>query len=250
MESTLRDDLALLQSARIYFNHMSVGYNVLSGLERIGKRFGSVVLSEINQSSSGLAPSFFAHSTQGQNGAPKSKIDAFAHTLNDILPAGLDIALMKLCYVDIDRDTDVASLFKYYQTTIARLEAKHPKVAFVHVTVPLTVKAPDAGWKELIKGFIGWKDDIARANIKRAQYNILIRDTYPRKRIFDLALLESTRPDGTGESFTRYGVSYPSLYPEYTRDGGHLEGEIQERAAALLVSTLAGILRERGALAK
>jgi hypothetical protein len=250
MDSTLQDDLALVKSAKVYFNHMSVGDNVLAGLEGLDKEFQTILLHDSDKNVEDLGPSFFAHSMLGQNGAPKIKIDAFVRYVDEKMPRGVDVALMKLCYVDIDTKTDVVDLFSYYKTAIARLEAKHPQIAFVHVTVPLRVKYAQAAWKDFIKGLIGWNDDVARANIRRAVYSDFIRRQYPLRRIFDLASIESTRPDGTRESFERYGVSYPSLYPGYTNDNGHLHGQIQQHAAREMIRTLAGVLREKGALAK
>jgi hypothetical protein len=266
-DSTLQEDLVLVGKARIYFNHMSVGDNVLAGLEKLREGIGTVRLHKVDKAEGDLGPSFFAHSTLGQNGAPKSKIDAFARyvdkkvpvTVNAsvestdkrvLMPNGLNVALMKLCFVDIDNKTDIVELFGYYNEAIAQLEMKHPEIAFAHVTVPLTIKHAEAAWKDFIKGIIGWKDEIARANIKRGNYNDFIRQKYPRGRIFDLALIESTRPDGSRESFRRYGMSYQSLFPGYTNDGGHLSGQIRERAARELVRTIAQVLREKGALAK
>lgn len=250
MDRALQEDWSLVQNARVYFNHMSVGDNVLTGIEKLGKRYGTLRLHKTDMTTADLGPSFFSHSTLGENGAPKSKIDIFTRYINDKTPNGLDLAFMKLCFVDIDNKTDVVALFSYYKTAIATLETKHPRIAFLHLTVPLTAKDTHSAWKDFIKGMTGWKDDNARANVRRGSYNDFFRRQYPRDRIFDLALIESTRPDGSRESFKRYGISYQSLYPGYTNDGGHLHGQIQERAARELIGTLAGVLRKKGAPAK
>ena len=52
--------------------------------------------------------------------------------------AGVDIALVKFCYVDFDAGTDVPALFAAYQATLASLEGRYPRTTFVHVTAPLT----------------------------------------------------------------------------------------------------------------
>ena len=52
---------------------------------------------------------------------------------------------------------------------------------------------------------------------------------------FDLALVESTRPDGTREFFYRKGVSYSALTPAYSDDGGHLNNEGRRHVAERLL---------------
>jgi hypothetical protein len=43
-----------------------------------------------------------------------------------------------------------------------------------------------------------------------------------RTPILDIAAIESTKPDGSRQSFELDGVTYFSMVPEYTTDGGHL----------------------------
>ena len=52
----------------------------------------------------------------------------------------VDVAMMKLCYVDINSGTDVDALFATYRTTMAALQREVPGVTFIHVTVPLTTE--------------------------------------------------------------------------------------------------------------
>jgi len=247
MEKMSADDFALLQKTRVYFNHMSVGENILTGLNKVIERHGPLQLIRVDQTHPELGNAFFAHSYLGKNGEPKSKIDAFARFLGEKMAGQADIALMKLCYVDIDRSTDITDLFGYYKGTITDLERTYPKLTIVHVTSPLTVQYQEPAWKTFIRETTGLKDGVARANIRRAAFNDLMRQNFSKEKIFDLALIESTRPDGTRESFVRHGVAYPSLYPGYTQDGGHLHGPIQEIAAQQLVHTLASGWRDHGA---
>ena len=63
----------------------------------------------------------FAHSRVGKNVDPKSKIDAFIGYMTQGIGDRADIAFFKLCYVDIEKGTDVAGLFKYYKEKIKYL---------------------------------------------------------------------------------------------------------------------------------
>jgi lysophospholipase L1-like esterase len=69
----------------------------------------------------------------------------------------------------------------------------------------------------------------------------LLRKNYEGKEpVFDLARIESTRPDGTRETFTQDGKTYYALVPAYTKDGGHLNKlgrkKVAEQLLLLLVS--------------
>ena len=69
-----------------------------------------------------------------------------------------------------------------------------------------------------------------------------IRETFAgREPLFDLAAVESTRPDGSRVFFERAGTPVYYLAPEYTNDGGHLIGAGRRSAAEALLATLAGI---------
>jgi hypothetical protein len=54
-------------------------------------------------------------------------------------------------------------------------------------------------------------------NIKRNQYNeMLIKEYKGKEPILDIAGIESTKPDGSRQSFELDGVTYYSMVPEYT----------------------------------
>jgi hypothetical protein len=96
----------------------------------------------------------------------------------------------------------------------------------IHITVPLTTHA--RGLKPFIKNII--YGDIE--NIKRNQFNAMLTKKFKDSdAIFDLAKIESTRPDGSRSAFQYKGETYYSLYNRYTEDGGHLN-EIASRIAA------------------
>ena len=59
--------------------------------------------------------------------------------------------------------------------------------------------------------------------IKRYELNRLIVQEYGGKEpLFDIALIESTLPNGRRTTFSKDGKDYYYLHDEYTDDGGHL----------------------------
>jgi hypothetical protein len=150
---------------------------------------------------------------------------------------------MKFCYVDFNPYTDVDALFAYYRETMEALKREHPEVTFAHVTVPLVVRPMDL--KERFNRLIGrdvWEDT---ANTKRFEYNQRLLKEYGSEPIFDLAKAESTRPDGSRETFEYKGRSYFALTPDYTDDDGHLNAAGQGAVAPEMIRFLATTLRER-----
>jgi hypothetical protein len=70
----------------------------------------------------------------------------------------------------------------------------------------------------------------------REQFNALVRQTYGgTEAVFDLAKVESTRPDGSAETFN--GVR--ALVASYSSDDGHLNATGADVVAKALVIYLA-----------
>ena len=79
-------------------------------------------------------------------------------------------------------------------------------------------------------------------NIKRNQFNELIKKEYEEKEpFFDLAKIESSYPSGERASFTKDGKVYYSLVPEYTYDSGHLNEKGRKIVAEQLLIILASL---------
>jgi hypothetical protein len=223
-----------------------VGYNILNGVEALLKENPSVRLNivETTDPSRFDAP-VFAHATVGRNGDPGSKGEAFEQYMDSGIGSRADIAFFKFCYVDISRDTDVAKMFESYKATVQRVKMKYPGLALVHVTVPLTSSdyTLKVRLKSLVKRILGRKDE----NIGRSDLNERIRKEYGGSDpIFDLAALESTSPAGNPVNFTYRGKKYPSMYPGYTTDGGHLNGDGKRVAAVGLLETLLRVTEKEG----
>jgi len=213
--------LERLTKKRIYFGHMSVGYNIIDGINDLTKENNKLKINIIETNDpSRMASPVFAHSKIGKNMDPKSKIDQFVQSVEGGLGEKTNIAFFKLCFVDIESSTDDVELFNYYKSTMENLKNKYPRVAFIHVTVPLTTV--QTGWKVSLKRIFGRPIGGYKDNIKRNQFNDLIRKEYAGKeQIFDLAAIEASARDGSITSFTHNDKAYFSLAPLYTDDGGH-----------------------------
>lgn len=220
--------LSKLGKRTIYFAHQSVGYNILDGVGYYGGTALSLQDISADQGVSFPQGPVFAHSTIGENTKPLTKLSDFAYRIENGIGGAADIAALKFCYIDFDRDTDVDALFKAYSAEIARLQGKFPRLSFVHFTVPLTVTKRDL--KTRIKGLLGREPEGAAENLVRQKYNELVRSAYPGA-VFDIARVESTRPDGAREEGLLGGERYYSLLDSYTTDGGHLN-EYASRLAA------------------
>lgn len=217
--ATPRDEaMREVSSARVYFGHQSVGWNILDGIATL---YGSVGIPapKVVDGLAGLPASGpgFAQQEVGSNGDPQSKFDDFARALTS--GSEVDVAAMKLCYVDITADSRPRAVFAAYRRTVTRIRAQRPGTTLVHVTAPLTVDDP-------------------AANLMRQRYNALLRKAYG-SQVFDLARVESTRPNGSRVAGRHHGRRYFALFRGYTSDGGHLNARGSKRAAVAFVRALA-----------
>ena len=221
-----------LSEKKIYFGHQSVGFNIIKGMKDIMAEYPDIKLNIVEtHDSKDFSSGVFAHSRVGQNLDTKIKINDFTKVLDDGVGRKADAAMLKFCYLDMTKNTDVAKVFGEYHSAVDQVRQNYPDLTIIHVTEPLTVS--ETNWKTWIKKVIGKKDFWEfDDNIQRNRYNRLLKKEYEgRDPIFDLARIESTNQDGTRKSFTLHGVTYYSMVPEYTRDGGHLN-EIGRKVVA------------------
>jgi hypothetical protein len=218
-----------LSHKRIYFGHQSVGSNIIEGINAITKNNPQIHvkirrLSDVIDYSAG----FFAHSDLGVNTNPVSKIDAFSNLMNTGIGDKIDIAFFKFCFLDISATTNISTVFNHYKGTMEELENRYPKVLFVHFTVPLTIKpsgldALKIRAKNAVKILLRKPVYTYKDNIKRSEYNELLRKEYQGKEpLFDIARLEATAPNGSTSSFSANDKIYLLLTSDYTVDGSHL----------------------------
>lgn len=230
-----------LSQKKIYFGHQSVGFNIIDGIKDIMKNNSHIKLNIIEtMKPDEINSPTFAHSPLGQNMNPKAKCDAFVDLFNVGMGNKVDIAFFKFCYVDIMPGTDINTIFSEYKKIMSDLRSKYPQITFIHLTTPLT--AFQTGPKALIKKIINRPIDGYDDNIKREQFNAMLRKEYNNKEpVFDLAAIESTNPDGSRLSFSQNGLTGYALVPEYTNDGGHLNEKGRKVVAEQLLILLANI---------
>jgi len=206
-------DWIRLSEKRIFFGHRSVGRNIIEGIVELRNESNSSAFTVLEtKDKSDFNNPVFAHSPIGKNGDPISKIDDFVNILKSGLADSVDIAFMKLCYVDIKKHTDIEEIFKYYQSTIGSLQVEYPNLKIIHFTVPITTKPK--GIKGLARIILKMDD-----NKYRNKFNTLMRNSYSDIELFDLAKFESTFPNNKSNI---YWFKTPGLIPEYSSDGRHL----------------------------
>lgn len=213
---------------RVYFGHRSVGKNILSGVSDVYSAKGVSQPEVIEVPIDGTVPKaaskgMILHTQIGENGNPTNKLANFDSMMRSGIGDQVDVALLKFCYEDVTRHTDVDALFAEYKQTMSALERDYPNVRFLHATAPLTVGP--YGIKGHIKSVIG-RDH----NVARTRYNELIRANFDADQVFDVAAVEATSPDG--EALT-------SLYPGYSYDGSHLNASGASKAAVVLLEAVA-----------
>jgi hypothetical protein len=218
-------DLTRLTQLKIYFAHQSVGDNIVQGLPEIYSSYGvgGLKLTDSNTTGSG---GFFADDYVGQNGDPLGKISDFNTMIRSGIGSRVQVAFFKFCFVDVYDGTNVQAIFNSYQSTMNSLVASYPNVKFLYVTNPLTITSDAAD------------------NANREKLNQLIRNAYGSTgRLFDLAQVESTQPNGTRVTSTYNGSTVYGLYSGYTSDGGHLNQAGRDAAAKALLTVIANVTR-------
>ena len=228
-----------LSQKKIFFGHQSVGFNVIAGIEDLMKEYRKIKLNIVETSDpKDFGSGVFAHSRVGKNTEPASKTAEFSNFLEQGIAIQAETAALKFCYVDVTSKSDVQKVFENYVKTADALKAKYPDLKLIHFTAPLT--KIQTSWKTWIKNIMGKKDIWEYSdNIKRNQYNELLVKKYKGKEtVFDIARVESTKPDGSRNTYEYNGKNYYSMVPEYTNDGGHLNEIGRKRVAAEFLVTL------------
>lgn len=226
VDEALKKDLETIRAARVFFGHQSVGGNLLEGIAALSREAG--------------VPVAIGEGQIGANLQPQSKFDAWVKRAEE--GGDADLLTMKLCYVDLMLDGNPDAVFAAYQQAVTRVRKAKPSAKILHITVPLTARG--TGLKSWLKRTLGrpvWDDE---SNLRRLAYNRALRAAYPGEPIFDLAAVESTRPDGSREEHAVSGQPVPMMWPGYTDDGGHLNARGQRVAARAFIAALADALRK------
>lgn len=238
--SITNDQWEALAARPIFFGHQSVGRDMMHGVARVLDAHPEIPLRVVSADGpEDVGGTAFIDARIGRNRAPESKSAAFLEWVRAMGDRPGALAMYKFCYVDVNADTDPARLFADYQATIEEARRRHPGLLILHMTLPL--HTADEGMGERIRTVLGFPTQ-TRLNAIRNRYNELLLQTYGgRDPVFDLALLESTRSDGS-RAFTRYrGENVYMLAPEWTYDGGHLNDSAKYRAAERLLVFLAQV---------
>lgn len=226
-----------LGERRVYFGHQSVGAGLIAGVADVLAAHPEIALRVVEVTAAGdMAEPALYHGPIGENGRPDTKTSAFVRLVSRSLD-GPGVAMLKYCYVDVKADTDPDAMFEAYRTAADSLRAANPELTIVHFTLPLWV---DNGLWFHVRTVVRGRTSHRELNLFRERYNARLRATYGgREPVFDLALLESTGPDG-GRTVVRFrGERVPVLAPRWTDDGGHLNVAGRRRMAEALLATLA-----------
>lgn len=238
----LRGDLETIARARVFFGHQSVGRNILQGVVELADGAG-VALPVVKLDDGATAASKgLIHAEIGRNNDPAGKIAAFANVLNRSGGNTYDLAILKFCYVDLSAEgtKDPLALVEQYQRMVSELRAAHPGLRIVHVTVPL--RSDPLEWKTPLKRLLGRATYEDADNRLRDAYNTELRRRFAGDAVFDIAEVESTRPDGTRSGFADGRGTVHTLAREYTSDGGHLNPLGRQVAARAFVQAIAKAL--------
>jgi hypothetical protein len=236
-------DLTTVAHTGVFFGHQSVGMNMLDAVPDIYTDHGvSAPPIKQERTEPGANGGFIAHQFIGENTKPLLKIEDFNRTMRDGMGRQVDVALMKFCSLDITSSTDVDALFARYRDTMAALERDFPHVTFIYMTVPLmTEPGSISRLKTRLKTLVGGSDRFGQpANLARERLNALIRREYAgRRHFFDLAAVESTKPDGTRVSGRYDNRGYFALYHGYAADICHLNPVGSKIAATAFLEAIA-----------
>ena len=223
----LASQLAALSTKAILFGHQSVGGQVVASVNGLlaANAGPEPTMVASARSASQVGTGIWGEFGVGANTYPAGKIDDFVAVMNGGVGAKVNVAFMKYCYIDFYDSASywatgtVSTLFTRYRTSMASLRTAYPGLTIVHFTVPLVTSTD--------------------SNARREAYSNLVRSTYSGSEpVFDIALIESTRADGTR---CRDGAGVPALCPEYTTDGGHLNATSQDLVARALIAFLAAL---------
>lgn len=238
------EQLEEIGELRIFFGHQSVGANILNSTSELFSAAGARIPKIVESDDAGLVDGpMIIHSFIGENRDPLGKVTEFDRILREGMGEQVDVALLKLCYIDVTEGVDVEALFADYRDMMSALEQDFPDVVFLYATVPLTTEAggPVGRAKERVKDFLG-RDyvNLPANNVTREQFNELIRAEYRGTgRLFDVAAVQAAGADGIRQVRSHSGVEYFAMDSRVASDPGHLNGDGSLLAGSALFAIIA-----------
>lgn len=225
-----------LCTRRVFFGHQSVGGNILDGV-RDWLHDSGVPWPIVEPDQAPGEGGALIHAAVGQNGQPATKCADFRRWLDGGTLGRVDVAVLKFCYVDVQRDDEASPLLSEYRSTLEDLARRHPATVMVPVTVPLT--HAEGGLGVVVRELLGRPNPSKLKNLARQAFNDALRRGWSATPIFDLAIAESTGPDGATNVFTYQGRRSENLVAGYTGDGRHLNAAGRRALAAAFLQALA-----------
>lgn len=237
-----QEQWAKLAQKKIFFAHKNLGDEIIDGIHQILEEHPFLMLSiEETTDPAAFEKPVFAHAEIGRCLYPESKMIGFKNVLDADVGEKVDIAILKFCYADVIWQTDAQEVFQAYCQTMKELKAEFPHIQFLHVTVPIGSKPQSkySIFREAIKSLVR-RPSCFDDNLRRRQYNAMLRETFSQDYIFDLALIESINSNGLScYSKVRDVEKVLIKAPEYSIGNSHLTVEGRKKVAEQLLVTLA-----------
>jgi hypothetical protein len=226
--SLTKADVEAVATQRVLFAHQSVGANILDGVRKLADENDVKLTITESRSDQGTTPAIFQFMV-GRNGDPLGKIKDFVSTSSSF--PDIDVALMKICYVDLNKNSDATAVAKTYADAIKTLQRAHPSTRFIAITSPLT--AVPSGAKAWVKSLIKGSSPELADNEKRKEFNDYLRKEFDKDHLFDLAAVEAEK------AVADDGKEIEVMRPSLTDDGGHLNAAGQRLVGAAFIKLLA-----------
>lgn len=217
----------------VFFGHQSVGADLVQGVRELPRDqlFGAWhVTSLADYRPAATASHVLIHERLGENRNVASKLGGFRQLFAAEKLPGVDVALLKFCYVDVSTHSQAEALRAQYEACMEQLTQQQNTVRFAHVTIPL--RQVPRGARALVHRALGHRSREHEGNTCREEFNDWLRARHAGAgTVFDLALLESTQRNGKRHLQREAGHTVPCLAPEWTYDGGHLNEQGRSMAA-------------------
>jgi hypothetical protein len=224
----------------VYFAHQSVGSGIVAAVKRLVVEHDLALRIVQTREPASVTGPAFVHFLAGQNRDFASKNAALLRLLESRTRAQRPIVLLKYCYMDINSAGEAAAMFAAYRDTVETIQFEHPDVVVVHMTVPLTTV--ESAFRSGARQLFG-RPTRREAAIARHRYNELVRAEFSgTEPVFDLATIESAKPEGGVAGFTAGGVMIETLAPHNTHDGLHLTPQCERTAATALLDVLSDVI--------